>query len=246
MLKKIAVIPARLDAQRFPKKLLKDLGGAPVIVRTYEAAVRTGLFDEVIVATDSRDIYQTILQYDGKAIMSIKAHDCGSNRIAEAVEEMEVDIVVNIQGDEPFTNRGDLERLLGVFETDTDQNIDLASLMHPLEEESEIQDPNNVKVIVDTFNNAIYFSRSPIPFQRDESVDVTIHKHIGIYAFRKTSLMEFYTSKPTPLELTEKIECIRYLEYGKKIRMVETSNRSIGIDTPTDLEKARILWKSVK
>jgi 3-deoxy-manno-octulosonate cytidylyltransferase (CMP-KDO synthetase) len=244
MLKKIAVIPARLEAQRFPKKLLQDLGGAPVIVRTYEAALRTGLFDEVIVATDSEDIYQTILQYDGKAVMSTKVHDCGSNRIAEAVADMDVDIVVNVQGDEPFTNRGDLERLIDVFENDSEHQIDLASLMHPLEEESEIEDPNNVKVIVDKFHNAIYFSRSPIPYHRDENVDIVIHKHIGIYAFRKKALMEFYTAKPTPLELAEKIECIRYLEYGKKIRMVETSNHSIGIDTPRDLEKARLLWKS--
>jgi len=244
MIKKIAVIPARLEAQRFPKKLLQDLGGAPVIVRTYEAALRTGLFDEVIVATDSEDIYQTVLQYDGKAVMSTKVHDCGSNRIAEAVADMDVDIVVNVQGDEPFTNRGDLERLIHVFENDKDHRIDLASLMHPLEEESEIEDPNNVKVIVDHFHNAIYFSRSPIPYHRDKNVDIVIHKHVGIYAFRKEALMEFYKTKPTPLELAEKIECIRYLENGKKIRMVETSNRSIGIDTPRDLEKARLLWKA--
>ncbi|WP_194850599.1 3-deoxy-manno-octulosonate cytidylyltransferase [Nonlabens antarcticus] len=244
MLKKIAVIPARLEAQRFPKKLLQDLGGAPVIVRTYEAAVRTGLFDQVLVATDSKDIYQIIRQYDGKAIMSQKEHDCGSNRIAEAVLDLDYDIIVNVQGDEPFTNRGDLERLIQVFEEDKDHKVDLASLMHPLTEESEIQDPNNVKVIVDDLGNAIYFSRSPIPFVRDESVDIEFQKHIGIYAFRKKALMEFYKTAPTPLEMAEKIECIRYLEHGKKIRMVKTSNRSIGIDTPTDLEKARVLWES--
>lgn len=244
MLKKIAIIPARLEAQRFPKKLLQDLGGAPVIVRTYEAAVRTGLFDEVLVATDSKDIYQTIRQFDGKAVMSEKQHDCGSNRIAEAVENLDYDIVVNIQGDEPFTNRGDLERLIAVFENDPQKEISLASLMHLLPEEEDIKNPNNVKVIVDNFDNAIYFSRSPIPFVRDSSIPVDIYKHVGIYAFRKQALMEFYKTNPTPLELAEKIECIRYLENGRKIRMVKTSNHTIGIDTPTDLEKARALWES--
>ncbi len=244
MLKKIAIIPARLEAQRFPKKLLQDLGGAPVIVRTYEAAVRTGLFDEVLVATDSKDIYQTIRQFDGKAVMSEKQHDCGSNRIAEAVENLDYDIVVNIQGDEPFTNRGDLERLVAVFENDPQKEISLASLMHLLPEEEDIKNPNNVKVIVDNFDNAIYFSRSPIPFVRDSSIPVDIYKHVGIYAFRKQALMEFYKTNPTPLELAEKIECIRYLENGRKIRMVKTSNHTIGIDTPTDLEKARALWES--
>lgn len=242
MLKKIAVIPARLEAQRFPKKLLQDLGGAPVIVRTYEAVKKTQLFDQVLVATDSTDIYQTILQYDGKAVMSQKDHDCGSNRIAEAVEHLDYDIVVNVQGDEPFTNRSDLQRLIEVFNNDPKREIALASLMHPLSEESEIQDPNNVKVIVDTFNNAIYFSRSAIPYIRDTTTQVQLYKHVGIYAFRKKALLEFYHAATTPLELAEKVECIRYLEYGKKIRMVTTSNKTIGIDTPTDLEKARLLW----
>ena len=244
MLKKIAVIPARLEAQRFPKKLLQDLGGAPVIVRTYEATLRTGLFDEVIVATDSNDIYQTILQYDGKAVKSTLEHDCGSNRIAEAVEHMDVDIVINVQGDEPFTNRGDLERLIEIFENDTNGDIDLASLMHVLENNDDIRDPNNVKVVVDNQNNALYFSRSPIPFYRNKNSTVKTFKHVGIYAFRKKALMEFYKTNPTPLELAEKIECIRYLENGRKIRMVETSNHTIGIDTPTDLEKARLHWES--
>ncbi len=242
MLKKIAVIPARLEAQRFPKKLLQDLGGAPVIVRTYEAVKKTNLFDHVLVATDSKDIYQTILQYDGNAVMSEIEHDCGSNRIAEAVENLDVDIVVNVQGDEPFTNTSDLERLIAVFEADHNNEIALASLMHPMTDASDINNPNNVKVIVDSFDNALYFSRSPIPFVRDQSVAIKTHKHVGIYAFRKAALMDFYYSKPTPLELVEKIECIRYLEYGKKIRMVTTSNLTIGIDTPTDLEKARSIW----
>jgi 3-deoxy-manno-octulosonate cytidylyltransferase (CMP-KDO synthetase) len=242
MLKKIAIIPARLEASRFPKKLLQDLGGAPVIVRTYEATVQSQLFDEVIVATDSDDIFQTILQYDGKAVMSSKEHDCGSDRIAEAVQSMNYDIVVNVQGDEPFTNKEDLERLLQVFENDSEGTIDLASLMHPLSDERRIENPNNVKVIVDINDNAIYFSRSVIPYQRDSHSTHQVYKHVGIYAFRKTALIDFYDSSPTPLEKTEKIEAIRYLEHGKKIRMVRTVNESIGIDIPEDLERARTMW----
>ncbi|SCX96222.1 3-deoxy-manno-octulosonate cytidylyltransferase (CMP-KDO synthetase) [Nonlabens sp. Hel1_33_55] len=243
MLKKIAIIPARLQSQRLPKKLLLDLGGSPVIVRTYEAVKNTNLFDEVLVATDSKDIYQTVLQFDGKAVMSDQEHDCGSNRIAEAVEDLDYDIVVNVQGDEPFTNKEDLQRLLEVFDDDEQNEIALASLMHTLSEERDIENPNNVKVIVDTYCNAMYFSRSPIPFIRDESATAEVYKHVGIYAFRKDALMDFYKSKPTPLELAEKIEAIRHLEYGKKIRMVETSNHTIGIDTATDLEKARNYWE---
>lgn len=241
-LKVIAVIPARYEASRFPAKLMQDLCGKPVIVRTYEAAVLTGLFDQVLVATDSDIIYQEIVSHGGNAIMSQKEHDCGSDRIAEAVENIEADIIINVQGDEPFTNQDDLQKLLEVFRNDKDHSIALASLMHELKEEKDIQNPNNVKVITDLADNAIYFSRSPLPYDRAKEVDIPVYKHIGIYAFRKEALIDFYNSKPTPLELKEKIECLRYLEHGKKLRMVVTDHASIGIDTPADLEAARDMW----
>ncbi|SDG92883.1 3-deoxy-manno-octulosonate cytidylyltransferase [Psychroflexus sediminis] len=238
--KVIAMIPARYQAARFPGKLMQDLAGKPVIVRTYEAAKNTGLFDEVYVVTDSELIFSEIEKQGGKAMMSQKEHECGSDRIAEAVESMDVDIVINVQGDEPFINEKALSQLLNVFEKDTDKIIDLASLKVKLTSEEDIVNPNQVKVITDLNNFALYFSRSPIPFHRAKDVEVDYFKHVGIYAFRKEALMAFYNLPMSPLEASEKIECIRYLENGKTIKMVETQEVSIGIDTPEDLEKARL------
>jgi len=235
----IAMIPARYQASRFPGKLMQDLAGQPVIIRTYNAAKSTQLFDEVYVVTDSELIFTEVVKYGGKAIMSKKAHDCGSDRIAEAVQDMEVDIVVNVQGDEPFINEKALSQLLQVFQEDKDKVVDLASLKIKLNSEEDIINPNHVKVITDLNNFALYFSRSPIPFHRAKEIEVDYYKHIGIYAFRKQALMAFYKLPMSPLEASEKIECIRYLENGKTIKMVETQEVSIGIDTPEDLEKAR-------
>lgn len=237
----IAMIPARYEASRFPGKLMQDLNGKTVITRTYEAAVRTGLFDEVYVVTDSQKIFDEIINAGGQVIRSKKEHECGSDRIAEAVEHMNVDIVVNVQGDEPFIDKNSLASLLEVFQQEGAEEIDLASLKTALKESDEITNPNNVKVITGKEDFALYFSRFPIPYPRDTSAKVTYYKHIGIYAFRKSALMDFYRLPMLPLEAAEKIECIRYLEYGKKIKMVETSVKSIGIDTPEDLEKARKL-----
>lgn len=237
------MIPARYAASRFPAKLMQDLSGKPVILRTYEAAIQTNLFDEVFVVTDSTTIYDVISNAGGKAIMSIKEHDCGSDRIAEAVEDMNVDIIVNVQGDEPFTDRESLASVLEVFERDTAEEIDLASLMVHITDEEEIENPNTVKVIVDNRNFALYFSRSPIPFPRATDTNAKYFKHKGIYAFRKRALMDFQKLPMLTLEATEKIEAIRYLEYGKKIKMVETAVSGIEIDTPEDLKRAQDAWK---
>ena len=217
---------------------MQDLGGKPVIVRTYEAAKATELFDEVFVVTDSDVIFKEIELYGGKAIMSKKEHDCGSDRIAEAVEDMDVDIVVNVQGDEPFTSKEGLEQVLNVFNGNDADKIDLASLMTEIHDWKEISDPNCVKVIVDKDNFAQYFSRSPIPYPRDKNVAVQYYKHKGIYAFRKQAILDFYRLPMRTLEAAEKIECIRYLEYGKNIKMAISNTQGIEIDTPEDLEKA--------
>lgn len=238
-MKIIAVIPARYASTRFPAKLMQDLGGKTVILRTYEAAINTQLFDDVFVVTDSDLIYNEIIANGGKAIMSIKEHESGSDRIAEAVEKMDVDVVINVQGDEPFINKKPLEQVIEIFRNDTDKKVDLASLMFEIKDKSEIENPNNVKVIVDQNGFALYFSRSVIPYPREENVGVRYMKHIGIYAFRKEALMDFYRLPMLSLEASEKLEQLRYLEYGKRIRMVETDHGSIGIDTPEDLEKAR-------
>ena len=233
------MIPARYEASRFPGKLLHDLNGKTVIRRTYEAALSTDLFEEVYIVTDSDKIVEEVRSFNGKVIKSKKEHECGSDRIAEAVENIDVDIVVNVQGDEPFIDKESLEKLLEVFKDDDAESIDLASLKTPLTESDEITNPNNVKVITNNHNFALYFSRFPIPYPRNTQAKVTYFKHIGIYAFRKQALMDFYNLPMLPLEETEKIECIRYLEYGKNIKMVETDKQTIGIDTPEDLEKAR-------
>jgi len=233
------MIPARFAASRFPGKLMKDLGGKPVIVRTYESTRATGLFEQVYVVTDNDTIKDAIEAEDGNVILSKKEHECGSDRIAEAVQDLDIDIVVNVQGDEPFTSREDLAPVLDVFYQEDGDEIDLASVMIPLEDEDEMQNPNNVKIIVDQNNYALYFSRSPIPFRRDQSVELTTFKHKGIYAFRKQAILDFAALPMGTLEAAEKIECIRFLEYRRKIKMVQSTSPSIGIDTPEDLEKAR-------
>ncbi|WP_339840766.1 3-deoxy-manno-octulosonate cytidylyltransferase [uncultured Maribacter sp.] len=237
------MIPARYAASRFPAKLMQDLAGKPVILRTYQAAIHTKLFDEVYVVTDSDVIYDTIVKEGGLAIMSKTEHDCGSDRIAEAVMQMDVDIIVNVQGDEPFTDRESLVGVLNVFQNDIHKEIDLASLMVKITDEEEINNPNTVKVIVDNRNFALYFSRSPIPYRRAKDANTSYFKHKGIYAFRKSALMDFQRLPMLQLEATEKIEAIRYLEYGKKIKMVETNVQGIEIDTPEDLKKAQAAWK---
>lgn len=243
-MKIISMIPARYAASRFPGKLMQDLGGKSVILRTYEATVNTNLFDDVFVVTDSIIIFDEIVNNGGKAIMSKHEHECGSDRIAEAVEFMEdVDIVVNVQGDEPFTEVASLKRLIAVFSEDHSVEIDLASLMVNITDWEEINNPNTVKVIVDNMSFALYFSRSPIPFPRDKNILVKYYKHKGVYAFRREALLDFYHLPMLPLEASEKIECIRYLEYGKKIKMVETNVQGVEIDTPEDLERAKKLWK---
>tara|TARA_B100001765_G_scaffold215419_1_gene187384 strand:+ start:79 stop:1848 length:1770 start_codon:yes stop_codon:yes gene_type:complete len=225
---------------------MQDLGGKSVILRTYQATVETELFDDVFVVTDDEIIFKEIESNGGKAIMSQKEHECGSDRIAEAVAPMDVDIVVNVQGDEPFTSRKALEQVLSVFNGPDADKIDLASLMTEIHDWKEISDPNCVKVIVDKENFALYFSRSPIPYPRDKNASVQYYKHKGIYAFRKASLMDFYRLPMRSLEAAEKIECIRYLEYGKNIKMAISNTQGIEIDTPEDLVRANKVLKETQ
>ena len=239
-MKKIAMIPARYAATRFPAKLMQLLGNKTVILHTYNNTVATNLFDEVMVVTDSEIIYNEIVNNGGKAVMSIKEHESGSDRIAEAIVDMNVDIVVNVQGDEPFVQKEPLEKLLEVF---ADENVQVASLMQVLHEEKFIADPNYVKVAVDKNNNALMFSRSPIPYHRDKNTTPVYYEHIGVYAFRKQALLNFTAWPVTPLEAVEKIECLRYLENGVPLKMVVTEYMGVEIDTPEDLVRAASLLK---
>jgi len=241
-MKIIAMIPARFEASRFPGKLMKDLAGKSVILRTYQATLDSNLFNDVYVVTDSDIIFNEIISNGGMAIKSIKEHESGSDRIAEAVENLDVDIVVNVQGDEPFTQTKPLKNLLDVFKDDAAKKIDIASLMFKMNELEEINNPNNVKVVTDEQNFAMYFSRSPIPYPREAS-KAEYFKHIGIYAFRKEALLNFTKLPMNILEETEKLENLRFLANGFTVKMVETDQIAIGIDTPEDLVKANEIFK---
>lgn len=241
-MKIIAVIPARYQASRFPAKLMQDLGGKTVITRTYQNVWETGLFDKVLVATDSEIIFNEIKNNGGNAVITGN-HETGSDRIAEAAENMDCDIVVNVQGDEPFLKSGPLRQLIEVFKTDERQEISLASLKIKITDPMEIENPNVVKVITDLSDFAMYFSRLPIPFHREKSAEIKYYRHIGVYAFRKEALLKFSRLQVSPLEAAEKIECLRYLENGMKIKIIETDFVGVGIDVPEDLERARAILR---
>jgi 3-deoxy-manno-octulosonate cytidylyltransferase (CMP-KDO synthetase) len=234
-MKIVAMIPARYAATRFPAKLMQQLGNKSVIRHTYDNTVATGLFNEVVVVTDSDIIFNEITSNGGKAIMSQKNHESGSDRIAEAATDLDVDIIVNVQGDEPFVQKDPLEKLLATF---IDSNVQVASLMQELKDPTLIEDPNYVKVAVDRNMNSLFFSRSVIPYPRDKSIAIRYYEHIGVYAFRKQALLNFTGWPMTPLEAAEKIECLRYLEYGVPLKMVLTQYMGVEIDTPEDLIKA--------
>ncbi len=230
-----AFIPARYAATRFPAKLMQTLGDKTVIRHTYDNTVATRLFDAVYVVTDSEIIFNEITQHGGNAIMSKRSHESGSDRIAEAVQDLDIDIVVNVQGDEPFVKREPLEKVIAVF---LDPTVKVASLMQVLTHTTLIQDPNYVKVAVDKNNNALFFSRSVIPYPRSTESPITYYEHIGVYAFQKQALLNFTNWPMSSLEAAEKIECLRYLENGVSIKMVVTEYMGVEIDTPADLIKA--------
>ena len=234
-MKKIALIPARYAATRFPFKLIQPLGDKTVIRHTYDNTLATGLFEEVWVITDSDFIYSEIADNGGKVLMSQKHHESGTDRIAEAALQIEADIILNVQGDEPFINRDTLAKLLMAFE---EEQVKVASVMKIMEDKELISNPNYVKVTVDTNWNSLLFSRSVIPYQREKEVPATYYEHIGVYAFRKASLLQFTQWPMTPLETLEKIECLRFLEHGIPLKMVLTTDSGIKIDVPEDLEKA--------
>jgi 3-deoxy-manno-octulosonate cytidylyltransferase (CMP-KDO synthetase) len=240
-LRRVALIPARLGATRFPRKLLATLAGKTVIRRTFEAAAATGLFDEVLVVTDSEEIRAEVAAAGGRALMSRRAHDSGTDRIAEVVEGMDAGLVVNVQGDEPFSRREPLARLLAAFDGEEGREVGVASLMQALHDPEQVRNPNFVKVVVDGRGNALLFSRSPIPYVRDPSATPTFWEHVGVYAFRREALLRFARLAPGPLERAEKVECLRFLEHGIRMRMVVTDYMGVEIDTPEDLARAERL-----
>ena len=243
-MKKIAVIPARYAATRFPGKLMQQLGDKTVIRMTYENVVATNLFDDVFVVTDSDLIFDEIVSHGGKAIKSIKDHETGSDRIAEAVANIECDIVLNVQGDEPFVNTKALADILTSFEGELGKKVDVATLKEAVYEIEDINNPNFVKVVTDVNDFALYFSRSAIPFARETNFTANYFRHIGIYAFRKDALLKFSTLEMRQNERAEKLEQLRYLEYGMKIKVIKTESIGVGIDTPEDLVKLEKILKA--
>jgi 3-deoxy-manno-octulosonate cytidylyltransferase (CMP-KDO synthetase) len=241
----IAMIPARYAATRFPYKLMQPLGNKTVIRTTYENTVATNLFDDVFVVTDHQIIFDEITAHGGKAIMSIAQHESGSDRIAEAIANIEVDIVLNVQGDEPFVSKDILEKLIAVFANDDEQKIKIASPIRKITDPAQISNPNIVKVAVDKNMNSLLFSRSVIPYHRDQDTTPTYYEHVGVYAYRKEALLQFTTWEMTTLEAAEKIECLRFLENGMQLRMVEIEGEIVKIDVPEDLAKAEAYLKYI-
>jgi 3-deoxy-manno-octulosonate cytidylyltransferase (CMP-KDO synthetase) len=231
----VAAIPARYAATRFPGKLMQMLGNKTIIRHVYDNTVSTGLFNDVFVVTDSDIIYKEIKDSGGKVIMSKKVHESGSDRIAEAIAEMNIDVIVNVQGDEPFIKKEPLEKLVRLF---NDDSIQVASLMRKISKE-EAGNPNNVKVVTDKLGYALYFSRSIIPYKREETLNPEYFLHVGVYAYKKDVLMNFTKWPQSSLEKFEKLEQLRYLENSIKIKMAETEYNNIAIDTPEDLERAK-------
>lgn len=242
-MKIVAVIPARYAATRFPAKLMQMLGDKPVILHTYLNTVATGLFADVFVVTDSELIFSEITNAGGKAIMSKQPHESGTDRIAEAVAEMDIDVVINVQGDEPFVDTPALKKLVDLF---IDTEVQVASLMHEINDEQMIHDPNCVKVVVNKKMDALYFSRSVVPYKRDITIKQPVYKHIGIYGYRKESLLRFIQLPPSLLEQTEKLEQLRLIDHGINIRMAITRPWGISVDTPEDLRRANDLLKETE
>jgi len=243
-MKKVIVIPARLDSSRLPKKVLLDLKGKTVIQRVYEQCLKVKNIDGVYIATDSSEIEEVCRSFTNHIILTKSTHQSGTDRIGEAVAGIDCDIVVNVQGDEPFIDPNLIEELVHSFD---DDQVSMTSAMSKIENIKDLQDPNVVKVVVDTQNNAIYFSRAPIPFPRDHQEIIhsneelkkhNFFRHIGIYGYQKDFLAKYIKMDQTNLEKLEKLEQLRVIENGFKIKMIEAALSLVGIDTQEDYEEA--------
>ncbi len=237
-MKSVVVIPARLKSTRLPNKVLLDIGGKSLIHRVYERVKLAKLPSEILVATDSDEVLKEVESFGGKAILTSEKHNSGTDRVAEVVENLEVEVVINLQGDEPLIESNLIDALIETFK---DSRVNFATAKHKISED-EAHNPNVVKVIVDKNRDAIYFSRSPIPFHRDGDEVVNYFQHIGIYGYRKETLQKYAKLEQTLFEKAEKLEQLRAIENGYKIRVIETEYVSIGVDTVDDLERVRKMF----
>ena len=235
----IAIIPARLNSKRFPGKLVKKLNGVPLILMTYQNLMSMNIFDEVIVATDSLKISNIIKKNGGKVFISKKKHSCGSDRVSEASSNFKSDIVINVQGDEPFVCSSSIRKIINFFKNNLNNNIPVVSLIYETKDPKLIEDKNCVKVVLDKNNFAMYLSRSKIPFSRTPDRVLNFYIHVGVYGFLNKSITQFSKLKQTKLEKIEMIECMRFIENGQKIRMINIKKPTIGIDTSHDLKRAK-------
>jgi 3-deoxy-manno-octulosonate cytidylyltransferase (CMP-KDO synthetase) len=232
----IGVIPARYKATRFEGKVLADLIGKPVIQHVYETAKNSTMLEDLIVAADDERIVKTVEDFGGKAVLTSVDHQTGTDRLTEVVNPLDVKIIVNIQADEPFIHHTMIDELINTMLSD--KTIPIATMIKKIENTEEIADPNIVKVIIDRNNFALYFSRSPIPFERGERAR-SFYKHLGLYAYTKDFLFTYTNLPQSELERVESLEQLRVLEHGFRIKTVQTNFETIGIDTPEDLEKAK-------
>lgn len=242
----LAVIPARYASQRFPGKVIAELAGKPLVVHTYERAIEAECITRAVVATDDDRVRDALAPYDIEVVMTSPDHPSGTDRIAEVARSSTADIIVNVQGDEPMLDPVTIDRAVSAMLADP--MLDMATAKHAITNPDDIRDHNVVKVVCDRKGMALYFSRSPIPHTRDvdePAVDEPIYwQHIGLYVFRRSFLLDYAAMSPTPLEKTEKLEQLRALENGHRIAVVETDFKSIGVDTPKDLERVRAILES--
>ena len=241
-MKVLCVIPARFASTRLPGKPLKDIAGKPMVVRVYERASQAGLVNETLVATDDERIKVAVEAAGGKAMLTRADHATGTDRLAEVAEAYpEVDLIVNVQGDEPLIDPGLIDDLAGLFEGEPE--LAMATVKTEIEDEAEQKNPNNVKVVCDKAGYALYFSRSLMPYPRKGGCPV--YKHVGIYAYRRDFLLHYAKMEPTPLEQAESLEQLRALENGYRIKVVETKSKFVGVDTVEDLERVNEIYRNM-
>ncbi len=234
----LGVIPARYDSTRLPGKVLRDIAGKPMLYWVYRNARKSRLLADLLVATDSERVLQ-FCEREGIPVMLTGRHPSGTDRLREVMERVDADIYINIQGDEPTLRPEHIEAIVSPFLT-PDGRVQVATLKVAVDE-AAAQDPNNVKVVTDDRGRALYFSRCPIPFDRDGAGAVKRYKHIGIYAYTRAALTLFHSLTESSLESAEKLEQLRFLENGVAIYVVETPYDTVGVDTEADLERVRLL-----
>ncbi|MBQ8698250.1 MAG: 3-deoxy-manno-octulosonate cytidylyltransferase [Schwartzia sp.] len=243
-MKILCVIPARYASTRLPGKPLKDVAGKPMICRVYDRAAQAKTLSGVVVATDDERILQAVEAHGGRAMMTARNHPTGTDRLAEvAAAYPDIDLIINVQGDEPLIEPSLIDELGRAFADDA--GLKMATVMTPMEDEAERKNPNNVKVVTDKAGYALYFSRSLLPYPRNDT-GAPVYKHIGIYAYRRDFLLAYAKMAPTPLERAESLEQLRALENGYKIRCIATNARFVGVDTPEDLAKVNEIYKAMR